>query len=439
MRKILKIILLLGIFSHQTFASDINGIRLWTAPDHTRIVFDISNPIKYKTFLLSNPDRLVIDFSKALINKKIDIKKYTDKHLSRIRYGARNENDLRIVLDLRMAIKPKTFVLKPNAKYGHRLVIDLYEKEIVSIKKKEVLAKPEKNNLRDVIIAIDAGHGGDDPGAIGPVKRTREKNITLQISKRLKVLIDEQDGMKAILTREGDYYIGLRKRMKLARKNKADLFISIHADAFKDKRVRGSSVYILSNRGATSEAARWLAAKENSSDLVGGVSLEDKDNMLASVLLDLSQSATQEASLSAAQKVFQNLKSVGKVHGKRVQQAGFMVLKSPDIPSLLVETGFITNPIEEKNLRNSQHQKRLAEALMQGIKLYFIKFPPPGTKFLKYNYETSSVKYKIVAGDTLSGIAKRYSVSLSKLRLINKITNDNKIRIGQTIRIPNRK
>tara|TARA_Y100001935_G_C17311742_1_gene517089 strand:+ start:3830 stop:5149 length:1320 start_codon:yes stop_codon:yes gene_type:complete len=439
MRKISNIIFLIGCFSHQIFASNIDDIRLWTAPDHTRIVFDVSESIDYKTFPLSNPDRFVVDFKSTSINKKIKLEKYTDKHLDRIRYGSRGKTNLRVVLDLKKAIEPKVFSLKPNEKYGHRLVIDLFEKKSSFVKKKVFLERQENNRSRDVVVAIDAGHGGEDPGAIGPLKKTREKNVTLQIAKKLKYLIDRQSGMRAILTRQGDYYIGLRKRMKLARDSKADLFISIHADAFKDKRVRGSSVYVLSSHGATSEAARWLAAKENSSDLVGGVSLEDKDNVLASVLLDLSQSATQEASLSAAQKVFENLKMVGRVHGKRVQQAGFMVLKSPDIPSLLVETGFITNPTEEKNLRNQKYQELLAMAIMQGIRRYFVSFPPPGTNISKNGKNTDSSRYRIIAGDTLSEIAKRHSVSLLQLRLLNKIEKNSKIKIGQMILIPNKK
>jgi len=281
---------------------------------------------------------------------------------------------------------------------------------------------------------VDAGHGGEDPGASGSRFRTKEKNVTLQIARRLKRLIDAQPGMRAVLTRSGDYYIGLRKRMALARKHRADLFVSIHADAFRDKRVRGSSVYVLSKRGASSEAARWLAESENSADLVGGVSLDDKDDVLASVLLDLSQSATQHASLSAASEVYGQLRQVGKVHGRRVQQAGFMVLKSPDVPSMLVETGFISNPKEERNMRDPKHQERMARAIMAGVKKFFAKAPPPGTLLAERN--KTNTEHVIARGDTLSEIADRYQVSMATLRRENRIRSDNHIRIGQVLVIP---
>jgi N-acetylmuramoyl-L-alanine amidase len=240
--------------------------------------------------------------------------------------------------------------------------------------------------------------------------------------------------MRAELTRNGDYFIGLRKRMALARARRADLFVSIHADAFRDKRVRGSSVYVLSQRGASSEAARWLAEKENAADLVGGVSLDDKDGVLASVLLDLSQSATRHASLSAASKVYRELGRVGKVHGRRVQQAGFMVLKSPDIPSMLVETGFISNPAEERNLRDPKYQERMAKAIMAGVQRFFDDAPPPGTLLAERQKKTQ--KHVIARGDTLSEIADRYEVSLAALRRKNDIRSEHLIRVGQVLVIP---
>jgi N-acetylmuramoyl-L-alanine amidase len=226
---------------------------------------------------------------------------------------------------------------------------------------------------------VDAGHGGEDPGARG-AKGTKEKDVTLAIARKLANKINQEPGMKAVLVRNGDYYIGLRKRMAIARKHRADLFVSIHADSFRDKRVRGSSVYTLSRRGASSEAAKWLAEKENSADLVGGVSLDDKDDVLAGVLLDLSQTATLQASGEVAHHVYKQLGQVGKVHGKRVQRAGFAVLKSPDIPSMLIETAFISNPAEERNLTSPSHQTKIARAIMRGIKGHFHDSPPAGTK-----------------------------------------------------------
>jgi N-acetylmuramoyl-L-alanine amidase len=287
-----------------------------------------------------------------------------------------------------------------------------------------------------VVVAVDAGHGGEDPGAQGSVRHTREKVVTLEIARRLKRLIDAQPGMRAVLTRKGDYYVGLRRRMQLARKYKADLFISIHADAFRDRRVRGSSIYVLSRRGASSEAARWLAARENAADLIGGVSLDDKDDMLASVLLDLSQSAAQEASLAAAQQVYRNLGRLGKVHARHIQRAGFVVLKSPDIPSMLIETGFISNPTEESNLRNHAYQEKLAKAISRGVTHYFKDAPPPGTLLAKLEKEGRPREHVITRGETLSVIAHRYQVSLGELRDVNQIENDRRIRVGQVLRIP---
>jgi len=408
-------------------------VRLWTAPDHTRLVFDTSGPAAHRVFSLRGPHRLVIDLAQAKLADGFDSSAVTDRYLQRIRHGARADGSLRVVLDLKGPVRPKTFQLRPNAGYGHRLVIDLYPGETAG-KPRVAKSAQDVQRARDVVIAVDAGHGGEDPGASGKRFRTKEKLVTLQIARRLKRLIDAQPGMRAVLTRKGDYFIGLRKRMALAREQRADLFVSIHADAFRDIRVRGASVFVLSQRGASSEAARWLAAKENASDLVGGVKLDDKDDVLASVLLDLSQSATQHASLSAADRVYKQLKKIGPVHGKRVQQAGFAVLKSPDIPSMLVETGFISNPKEERGLRDPSHQERLAKAIMQGVKDYFTKSPPPGT--LLAERDQPPIKHRIVRGDTLSEIASRYQVSLNSLRRKNQIRSDNHIRVGQVLEIP---
>jgi N-acetylmuramoyl-L-alanine amidase len=431
MKKLVSVLLLL--FVSPLWATQIDGVRLWTAPDHTRLVFDASSPAEHSVFSLTGPDRLVIDFEAATLGKEFDAKQVADRHLKGMRHAVRPDGRLRVVLDLKQAVRPKTFLLKPNASYGHRLVVDLYP---VGATRQPRVAKTTKDiqRARDVVVAIDAGHGGEDPGASGSKYGTKEKTVTLEIAKRLKRLVDAQPGMRGELTRTGDYFIGLRKRMALARKHRADLFLSIHADAFRDKRVRGASVYVLSRRGASSEAARWLAEKENASDLVGGVSLDDKDAMLRSVLIDLSQSATRHASLSAASQVYQQLGRVGKTHGRRVQQAGFMVLKSPDIPSMLVKTGFISNPGEERNLRDPGFQERMAKAIMHGVRAYFKESPPPGT--LLAERQTKTIKHVIARGDTLSEIADRYQVSLASLRRENRIRSDNHIEIGQVLLIP---
>jgi len=435
MKRLLHLLSIVLFLPTVALSAQIEGVRLWTAPDHTRLVFDIDQTVDHRVFSLASPDRLVIDFPGSKIKSPLTLDSIKDQHIEGLRHATRKDGTLRVVLDLKQAVNPKSFLLKPSGTYGHRLVVDLYEKKAGAAPK---VAKSERDikKWRDVVVAIDAGHGGEDPGARGSVRHTKEKVVTLQIARRLKRLIDAQPGMRAVLTRKGDYYVGLRKRMQLARRYKADLFVSIHADAFRDKRVRGSSIYVLSRRGASSEAARWLAARENAADLVGGVSLDDKDDMLASVLLDLSQSAAQEASLAAAHKVYRNMEKLGKVHARRIQRAGFMVLKSPDIPSMLIETGFISNPTEESNLRNPAYQKKLARSISRGLTRYFKDAPPPGTLLAKLERDRGPREHVITRGETLSVIAQRYQVSLGHLRNVNSIRNDRRIRVGQVLRIP---
>ena len=410
----------------------VDNVRIWAAPESTRVVFDISGPVKHKQFTLTGPNRTVIDIKNSRIGKINNQPKSQDKYLKGIRSATRDKNDLRIVLDLKKPIKYKIFQLQPNKRYGYRLVIDLFDTEIRQAKKEEPRKKIKKETqrpakLRDVIIAIDAGHGGEDPGAKGP-SGIYEKDVVLKLAKNLAKGINKERGMRAILIRESDYYIKLRNRIEKAREHKADLFISIHADAFRDPRVSGSSVYVLSKKGASSEAAKWLAEKENSSDLVGGVSLEDKDDLVASVLLDLSQTASLEASIDAATHVIKGLRKVGKVHKRNVQSAQFAVLKSPDIPSILIETAFISNPSEEKKLADSNYRKKMSNAILYGLKGYFRDFAPEGTLI-------SLRKHIIKRGETLSTIAQRYQISANKLREYNSLKGD-LVRAGQTIVIP---
>lgn len=442
LRAMKKYFLLLILILHPLLAlsaTDVAGMRMWTAPDHTRLVFDITAPAQHKIFRLHEPERLVIDFKKSGMKTNPDPKQFKNRHISGLRFSAQKGGDLRIVLDLSQPVRPKSFLLKPNAEYGHRLVVDLYDQlGRVADKPRVVKHSQAIGEGRDVVVAIDAGHGGDDPGAIGGKLKAREKTITLQIARKLKKLIDKQEGMRAILTRNGDYYIGLRKRMRIARKHHADLFVSIHADAFRSPKAHGSSVFILSRRGASSEAARWLAAKENSADMVGGVSLDDKDDVLASVLLDLSQTGTQAASLSSAGRVHREMGKIGKQHGnKKVQQAGFMVLKAPDIPSMLVETGFISNHREERKLASKSYQQKMAKAIFKGVKAYFHAEPPVDSLIAmkKHGAGGNSPKYVIQAGDTLSGIAQRHQVSIAALRRENGLHSD-RIRRGQVLQIP---
>jgi N-acetylmuramoyl-L-alanine amidase len=412
-------------------------VRLWAAPDHTRVVFDTSGAVTHNVFSLQNPDRLVIDVPAAQASKAVQSGAKAGGLVKGVRTAVKKDKTLRIVLDLKQAAKPRTFSLKPNGQYGHRLVIDLYgaaenqvTAQVKAVARPAVLKKTvarEPDALRDLVIAIDAGHGGDDPGAIGR-SGTREKTVVLAIARELAELIRKEPGMRPVMIREGDYYIGLRQRIDKARKHNADLFISIHADGFRDQRAHGSSVYVLSRRGASSEMGRWLEAKENAADLAGGVRLDDKDDLLAEVLLDLSQSATIEASHKVASNMLGGLKRLGKMHKSSVQRAGFVVLKSPDIPSILIETAFISNPQEEKKLRDRGHQQKLAQAMLSGVRDYFGDHPPPGTRMV-------ARKYKVKSGDTLSEIAASHQVSLASLRGYNDLKSD-RLRVGETLRIP---
>ena len=427
-------VLLSGLMTAVISASEISSVRLWRAPDHTRIVFDVSDTVDYNIFYLNNPDRLVIDIANAVQRGSFEHLDLSGSPIAKIRTAVRNNTDLRVVLDLTASIDPKYFTLKANEQYSDRLVIDLYDKKRpVSRSVKEVI----KQSNRKIVIAIDAGHGGEDPGALGP-KRIREKNIALQIARRIDALFDKDPNYDGLLVRGGDYYLAHRKRTQIARDNRADFFISIHADAFTDPRAYGASVYALSNKGATSETARFLATKENRADLIGGASslnLGDRDDMLAGVLIDLSMTATLSSSLDAGQYVLKQMGSVARLHKKKVEQAGFLVLKSPDIPSLLIETGFISNPKEARQLSNKAYQQKMAKAIFRGLDQYYSEHPPLGT--LLASVQGKHLSYSVIRGDTLSGIAARYNISTRKIMRYNKMSSST-IRVGQEILIPAR-
>lgn len=416
-------------------AAEINSVRLWRAPDNTRLVFDIGGAIEYKVFALESPHRLVIDIANITNQPSVAKLDFKNSPITKIRTAQRSPKDLRIVLDLKSAVNPKHFTLKANEQYSNRLVIDLYDKKRNISRTVDELVKQSD---RKIVIAIDAGHGGEDPGALGP-QRMREKNVVLQISKRLEKLFDNDPNYKGILVRKGDYYLAHRKRTQIARDNKADFFISIHADAFTDPRANGASVYALSNQGATSEAARFLAKKQNNADLIGGatvLNLGSKDQMLAGVLLDLSMTATMSTSLEAGAHVLRQMGSVARLHKKKVEQAGFLVLKSPDIPSLLIETGFISNPKEARQLSTANYQQRMAKAIYSGIDQYYTEHPPEGTLLAKV-MKGKPLKYIVARGDTLSEIAAKYRISMTKIMRYNKMSSST-IRVGQEINIPSR-
>jgi N-acetylmuramoyl-L-alanine amidase len=357
-------------------AVEVRAVRLWSSPEGTQLVLELSNSAQHSLMVLKNPDRIVLDVAGARLAPGSGAAPPGTGVVKQVRMARRPSGELRVVLDLTHPIRAKSFLSTPNDRYGYRLVVDLGAGASGDTPIKAEHARPD---ARDLIIAIDAGHGGEDPGAIGK-NGTREKDITLAIARDLARHVDAEPGMHAVLTRNGDYFVPLRDRMRRARAQQADLFVSIHADSIRDRSVDGSSVYILSQRGATNEAARWLAERENAADLIGGVSLEDKGEVLASVLLDLSQTASISASQTAAQHVLQQLNLVGEVRKPLVQQAGFMVLKSPDIPSMLVETAYISNPVEEQRLRGLAHQDKIASAIHRGIREYFYSDPPAGTR-----------------------------------------------------------
>jgi N-acetylmuramoyl-L-alanine amidase len=357
-------------------AVDVRDVRLSAGPDSTRVVLDLSGSTQHSLAVLRNPDRVVLDLAGARLARGALASPTALGPVKQVRMGRRPSGELRIVFDLSRPIRARSFIAEPNKNSGYRLVIELSGAAAAETPVKVEHARPD---ARTLIIAIDAGHGGEDPGAIGKYG-TQEKDVVLAIARALALRVNEEPGMKAVLTRDADYFVPLRDRMRSARSHQADLFVSIHADSIRDRTVDGSSVYILSPRGATDEASRWLAERENASDLIGGVSLEDKGNVLASVLLDLSQSASLTASQAAAEHVLHQLNRVGEIRKPQVQQARFVVLKSPDIPSMLVETAYISNPQEELRLRGAVHQAKLAAAIHQGLRTYFYDDPPAGTR-----------------------------------------------------------
>ncbi|WP_284731375.1 N-acetylmuramoyl-L-alanine amidase [Pseudomonas brassicacearum] len=437
----------------------VNSVRLWRAPDNTRLVFDLTGPVQHSVFTLTAPDRLVIDINGASLGAPLNVAT-ANTSITAMRSAQRTPTDLRVVIDLKKAVTPKSFTLAPNAQYGNRLVVDLFDNPAdaappappptnvatvpaVPVTPTEPALKlpPAPAGKRDIIVVIDAGHGGEDPGASGS-RGQREKDVVLSIARELQRQVNGMKGFRAELTRTGDYFIPLRGRTEIARKKGADLFVSIHADAAPSAAAFGASVFALSDRGATSETARWLADSENRSDLIGGagnVSLDDKDRMLAGVLLDLSMTASLTSSLNVGQKVLSNIGRVTPLHKQRVEQAGFMVLKSPDIPSILVETGFISNANEASKLSSSNHQQALARSISSGVRQFFQQNPPPGT-YIAWLRDSGKIAqgprdHRVSPGETLAMIAVRYQVSPATLRSANNLKSD-ELKIGQTLTIP---
>ena len=416
-------------------AAEVLDVRLWRAPDHTRVVFDLSEPVSHSLLELDNPRRLVVDMPDVRLLEALTDLPLENTPIDRVRSGVREGDDLRIVFDLAAQIRPKSFPLAPNERTGHRLVLDLFDVGSEGEDSQDVKSVEQLSDRRDIVVAIDAGHGGEDPGALGP-KKLQEKKVVLAIARKLQAKLRDTPGLKPVMIRDGDYYVSLRGRRDLARKHQADLFVSIHADAFRMASANGASVYALSTKGASSTAAQYLADRENAADLVGGVRLSDKDDVLAGVLADLSMTATLDTSLSLGARVLGEIDDIAKLHKRKVEQAGFAVLKSPDIPSILVETGFISNPGEADRLNTSAYQDKMASAIHDGIVVWFKSHPPAGTLLAWQRAQQGGAQqYVIARGDTLSEIAERYRVSVKSLKETNGISGST-IRIGQVLTIP---
>ncbi|TXR54124.1 N-acetylmuramoyl-L-alanine amidase [Reinekea thalattae] len=425
-------------------AVSIESARIWPAPDSTRLVLDVSESVEHSLLVLKNPDRIVLDVKDSSLATELAALDLDNTGIERIRSGVRNGSDVRIVLDMQAEMTPRSFSLLPNEQYGHRLVIDL-ERDL-AIKANETVPSAAKtieqvtSQKRDIIVVIDAGHGGEDPGAIGP-RKLHEKNVVLAIAKELYRQLDALPGYKPVMTRTGDYIVALKKRSDFARENNADLFISIHADAYRLPSAHGASVFALSNGGSVSAMAKYLADQENAADTIGGingVSLEDKDDVLRSVLVDLSMTSTLQRSVEVGGMVLSEIGDFTKLHGDRrsVGHANFVVLRAPDVPSILVETGFISNPREAANLGSASYRKKMATAISDGVQRYFERNAPDGS-YIAWRQENKNTirRYTVSQGDTLSSIASRNGTSVRKLISANNLSSTS-IRIGQVLVIP---
>jgi N-acetylmuramoyl-L-alanine amidase len=406
----------------------VDRIRISASPEGTRVVFDLSGSVEHRVFTLSNPDRVVIDVPKARSGSALRLDAPTGA-VAGFRSGRLESGELRLVLDLKQAAKPKSFLVGPDGPNGHRLVVDLVPPD-------RTVVQRAPSSGREIVVAIDAGHGGKDPGAIGR-GGTQEKVVTLAIARRLAAEIDAQPGMRAMLVRNGDVYQDLRERREIAQRAGANLFLSIHADAVEDNpRVRGATVYALSERAANDEARKIVENRTNGSNVMGGVPLADYDPVIAGVLVDLSQEDAHSKSRALGQRLIRSLSAVTTIRKGQVQEKYLGVLKAADIPSLLVETAYISNPSDEAALRSSDFQVKLARAMREAIVEHFTADPPPGTWFASAEVQQAARKHVIARGETLSGIAERYRVSLASLLRSNRLGRNDVIRAGQVLTIP---
>ncbi|WP_036820576.1 N-acetylmuramoyl-L-alanine amidase, partial [Photobacterium sanctipauli] len=432
------------LFSTWLSANELEGVRVWPAPDETRVVLDMQDKAQYSYFTLTKPDRLVVDLKKTTLKTKLPVTVKNSAILSKIRSsGAPEKGTYRLVFEIKTGTTPKLFTLDPtpDGHYSHRLVLDLPHKKQAVKAVAPAPKKPVANQQAilpygtdDIIVAIDPGHGGEDPGSIGPTRKY-EKNVNMDVSRKVAARINATPGMKAVLTRTGDYFVNLNKRSEIARRNKAHLLVSIHADGFHKPQPRGASVWVLNTRRANSEIGRWLEQHEKQSELLGGgdvLSGGNDDQYLSMAVLDLQFSHSQKEGYDVATRVLREMSKVTTLHKSKPEHASLAVLKSPDIPSLLVETGFITNPQEERLLNARSHQNKLADAVYKGILSYFNEKPPEGTLFAS---RKQGVKHKVTSGQSLSVIANKYGVSVSALKSANNLKS-NTLRIGQVLTIP---
>jgi N-acetylmuramoyl-L-alanine amidase len=432
LRRLCTVVLLLALCDAAP-GEVIERVRISADSARTRVVLDLSGPAQHRLFSLADPQRIVVDLPDTSIRPNLPA--LPAKGLvRRIRTGQQSNSTSRVVFDVESSVVTQSFLLPPDGNAGHRLVIDLSPQRV----RRASIRAPRADNPRgrELVIAIDAGHGGKDPGASGRSGAV-EKDVVMQVARRLAGEIQAQPGFRPLLIRNSDTFVSLRERTQRARDASADFFISIHADSFSDSSARGATVYVLSQKGASDEAGRRLAERENEADLIGGVSLAAQESDIAPVILEITQTASLSASLAAAQDIISQLGTVTRLRKRDVQQAGFVVLKAPDIPSVLIETAYLTNPREEAALRSGEHQARLARALGAGIINYFFDNPPPGT-YLAMNPDLrprEPMRHAVASGETLSQIAERYRISLSRLKSSNALRSD-RIRIGQVLTIP---
>ena len=436
MRSIRAIVAAVGLCLCVVAGADnrLNNVRVHAGPKETRVVLDTSMKSDFTLETLTNPDRLVIDLVDTEPGRALQHPVLEGLVVQRIRSARRARGTYRVVLDLERGVERRVFSLPPVADYGHRLVIDLDAPAEV-VRQRDLA--PQAAGERDVVVAIDAGHGGEDPGAIGD-GGVYEKRVVLAIANKVAALLAGRPGYRVALVRDGDYYVGLRERIEIARKReRADLFVSIHADAFRLPSVDGASVYALSTAGATSESARWLADRENQADLIGGVgdvSLAAHSEDVQEAILELSMDQTLVHSLEVGATVLEALDEVTKVRKKRVEQAEFVVLKSPDVPSILVETGYLSNPREAALLRTEAYQRKIARAIVAGLDRYIRRHPPPDS-LIAAMMDAEPYRHVIRRGETMSGIAARYQVTIGAIRSANRVEPD-RIRAGDVLLIP---